>query len=209
MAPTTNYSKDLGDREPLAAMRESAARLASLATGWTVEQFERPYAPGKWTARQVITHLAHTELALGVRARMALAAPNYTAQPFDQDAWMSRETRISGPEAVSAFVAVSRLNAALFEALSDADRQVAMSHPEYGTITVDWIIHPGSASRSSGGRRPRSTRGARPSSRGCRSASACGSIPRRAIAPAAACRAGACPWLRFVTSLRSRRGGCA
>jgi hypothetical protein len=33
------------------------------------------------------------------------------------------------------------LNGALFEGLSSEERQVAMSHPEYGTITVDWIIH--------------------------------------------------------------------
>ena len=45
-----------------------------------------------------MTHLAQTELALGVRARMALATPTYTAQAFDQDAWIGRETRLSGAE---------------------------------------------------------------------------------------------------------------
>jgi len=141
MPPTTPYSQDLGDREPLAAMRENADRLRALTQGWSRERFERSYAPGKWTARQVLAHLAHTELALGVRARMALATPGYVAQPFDQDAWVARETGVSGPEAVAAWLAVSRLNAALFEALSPADRQTAMTHPEFGTITVDWIIH--------------------------------------------------------------------
>ena len=141
MPPITNYSKELGDREPLAAMRDSAARLAAMTQGWTPADYERRYAPGKWTARQVVTHLAQTELALGVRARMALATPNYTAQPFDQDVWLGRETRLGGAEAVAAFTAVSRMNVALFAALSPADREVAMTHPEYGSITVDWIIH--------------------------------------------------------------------
>jgi hypothetical protein len=141
MAPTTNYSRDLGDREPLAAMRDTVGRISALTKGWTADQFDRPYAPGKWTARQVVTHLAHTELALGVRARMALATPNYAAQPFDQDAWISRETRLTGPEAVTALVSLNRMNAALFESLSGTDRAVTMSHPEYGTISVDWIIH--------------------------------------------------------------------
>jgi hypothetical protein len=141
MPPATNYSKDLGDREPLAAMRDNAARLTALTRGWTASDFERPHAPGKWTARQVIVHLAQTELALGVRARMALATPNYMAQPFDQDIWLGRETRLAGAEAVAAFAAVSGINVALFEALSQADRERSMSHPEYGSITVDWIIH--------------------------------------------------------------------
>ena len=141
MPPTTNYSKDLGDREPLAAIRDSIERLPALTSRWTPTDFERPYAPGKWTARQVVVHLAQTELALGVRARMALATSNYSAQNFDQDAWLARETALSGRDAVVVFAAIARMNLALFEALSAADRETAMSHPEYGSISVDWIIY--------------------------------------------------------------------
>ena len=86
----------LGDLEPVAAMRRNADRVRALVGSWTPEQFERTYAPGKWTARQILTHLAHTEMALGTRARMALSTPNYTAQPFDQDRWVARESRSSG-----------------------------------------------------------------------------------------------------------------
>ena len=141
MAPITNYSRDLGDREPLAAMRDSIARLIALTRGWTADDFERPYAPGKWTARLVVIHLAQTELALGVRARMALATPNYTAQNFDQNIWLDREVALNGDDAMAALAAISRMNVALFETLSAADRETAMAHPEYGSITVDWIIH--------------------------------------------------------------------
>jgi hypothetical protein len=141
MALTTNYTKDLGDREPLAAMRDSVARLTALTRGWSAADFDRRYAAGKWTAREVMTHLAQTELALGVRARMALATPNYTAQSFDQDVWLGRETRLGGAAAVAALAAISAMNVALFESLSAADRETTMAHPEYGSITVDWIIY--------------------------------------------------------------------
>ena len=141
MTPVTNYSKDLGDREPLAAMSDSIARMIALTRGWSAGDFERPYAPGKWTARLVVIHLAQTELALGVRARMALATPNYTAQNFDQDIWLGRETALNGADAVAALAAINRMNVALFETLSPADRDTTMAHPEYGSITVDWIIY--------------------------------------------------------------------
>jgi hypothetical protein len=131
----------LGGREPLASMRDSAARLGALVGAWSPQQFERPYAPGKWTARQVMVHLAQTELALGVRARMALSTVGYAAQKFDQDAWVAREARVSGADAAAAFAAISHLNVMFFEGLSDAERQTPMAHPEYGSITVDWIIH--------------------------------------------------------------------
>jgi hypothetical protein len=141
MPPTTPYSQDLGDREPVATIGVTTDRIRAVTRGWTPAQFERTYAPGKWSARLVLIHLGQTELALGTRARMALSTPNYAAQPFDQDAWIARESAMSGADAVESFAAIARMNAALFGSLSPGDRQIALSHPEYGSLTVDWIIH--------------------------------------------------------------------
>ncbi|MQA31452.1 MAG: hypothetical protein GEU82_16725 [Luteitalea sp.] len=141
MAPVTPYSAALADRDPVTAMRESAERVRVLTAAWGPENFERSYAPGKWTARQILTHLAQTELALGTRARMALSTPGYVAQPFDPDAWMLREHSLSGRDGADAFVVLNRMNAAFYGALAPADRQTPLAHPEYGALTVDWIIH--------------------------------------------------------------------
>jgi DinB family protein len=143
MPPKTPYSDDLGNREPVAAIRDSLARVRSLTASWSARDFERSYAPGKWSARQILTHLAQSELAFGTRARMALAAPkrDYVAQPFDQDQWIARETALDGREALDALLAMSAMNAALYGSLSAADRAAAFSHPEYGALTIDWLIH--------------------------------------------------------------------
>jgi hypothetical protein len=153
MPPQTPYTKALDDREPVAAMRGTADRYRQLLAGWTPAQFERTTAPGKWTARQIVIHLAQTELALGNRARMALATPNYTAQAFNQDDWMAIESRLpaearsakagglTGAEAVDAFLALVTMNRAFFDGLSPAERATTLSHPEYGVLTVDWILH--------------------------------------------------------------------
>jgi hypothetical protein len=141
MAPTTPYTGDLANREPISAMRDTAARIRAVVGDWRPEEFERSYAPGKWTARQILTHLAQSEVALGYRARMALTTPGYTAQSFDQDVWMARESATSGHDALDAFLGLAAMNVALFASLSGADRAVALSHPEYGSLTVDWIIH--------------------------------------------------------------------
>ena len=140
-APTTPYTPDLGDRDPLSAIRDAVDRVRALMSGWTDDHFERSYGPGKWSARQILTHLAQTELAFGTRARMALSTPGYVAQAFDQDTWIDRDARLSGPQAVDAFVALARMNGLMFEGLSAADRATPFSHPEYGPLTVDWIIH--------------------------------------------------------------------
>jgi hypothetical protein len=141
MAPTTPYTGDLENREPIGAMRDTSARIHALAGAWSPAEFERSYAPGKWTARQILTHLAQSEIALGARARMALTTPGYTAQSFDQDVWMARESTTSGREALDAFLGIGAMNRTLFEALSAPDRETTLSHPEYGSLTVDWIVH--------------------------------------------------------------------
>ncbi len=143
MPPQTPYARDLRDRDPIAAIRESLARIRSLGAAWTPADFERSYAPGKWSARQILGHLAQAELAFGNRARMALAAPSqsYVAQPFDQNAWMARESALGGREALDALVSVGVMNLALYGSLTPADRGISFEHPEYGPITVDWLIH--------------------------------------------------------------------
>jgi hypothetical protein len=140
--PTSNpYSKDLGGQDPLVALRETPERIRSIVAAWSPADFDRSYAPGKWSARQILIHLAQSELALGNRARMALSTPNYAAQAFDQDKWIARDDRLSGKEALDAFLGVSVMNRALFASLSSADRAIPLTHPEYGELTVDWIIH--------------------------------------------------------------------
>ena len=139
--PVTWYSDDLGDRDPVAAMVETCDRFRALMRDWPAARFERSYAPGKWTARQILTHLAQTEIALGYRIRMALAEPDYAAQNFSQDHWLSRESALAASDALDALLALNRMNRALCASLSDADRAVGLTHPEYGALTVDWIIH--------------------------------------------------------------------
>src|SRR3954452_6254031 len=131
MAPQTPYTTDLAGRDPLGAMRDTIARIRALVSGWRPDQFERTYAPGKWTARQILTHLAQSEIALGCRARMALTTPAYTAQPFDQDTWMARESATSGHDALDAFLGTAAMNVGLFASLSHADCAITLSHPEY------------------------------------------------------------------------------
>lgn len=141
MPPTTPYSTDLGTREPLAAIRDTTERVRALTSAWSPAHFERCYAPGKWTARQLLIHLAQSEIALGNRARMGVSSPNYAAQAFDQDKWMAKESSVGGREALDAFLALAAMNRSFFEGLSSADRAAALTHPEYGTLTVDWILH--------------------------------------------------------------------
>jgi hypothetical protein len=137
---TNPYESDLAGRDAIEAMRETPGRIQAIVASMPPGALARSYAPGKWTGAQLLVHLAQAELALTVRARMALSQPAYMAQPFDQDRWLAREADVDGPTALSAYLALRQLNMRLFERLTAADRQTRFQHPEHGDLTVDWLL---------------------------------------------------------------------
>jgi hypothetical protein len=139
--PVANpYAEDLGNRIPLDALGDTAERIRRLVEPWSADAFERSYAPGKWSARQILVHLAQTELALTTRARFALSQPGYTAQPFSQDDWMSIDGSADARTALAAYTSLRSLNLAMWRSLTPEQIARGFTHPEYGDLTVGWIM---------------------------------------------------------------------
>ena len=134
------YEQDLGGRVPLDALADTPERIRQLVERWRDDQFERSYAPGKWTARQVLVHLAQIELALGTRSRFALTQADYTVQPFSQDDWIALEGTVDAGTALAAYVSMRRMNLAMWRPLTPEQLNRPFAHPEYGEITVAWTM---------------------------------------------------------------------
>lgn len=130
----------LGERPVVESMEETAKRIGKLAGSLDPAALERAYAPGKWTARQILAHLADCELAIGFRLRQALAEENHRAQPFDQDRWAARYPGLDGALAARAFVALRGWNLALIRSLGPRDLERPYVHGERGPETVGLIV---------------------------------------------------------------------
>ena len=133
------YAADLGDLDPITALARTPQQIRRIVDGWTDEQFERTYAPGKWSARKILVHLAQTEQALGTRVRYALSADGYQAQSFDQDQWMNADSTADARTALDAYTSVRKMNMAMWRGLSDAQRERPFTHPEFGSLSVAWV----------------------------------------------------------------------
>jgi uncharacterized damage-inducible protein DinB len=133
------YAADLGDLDPFKALGETPLQIRALVEHWSDADFEASYAPGKWSARQILAHLAQTELALSTRVRFALTTPGYQAQPFDQDQWMPLDERMDARTALEAYTALRRMNLSMWHGLSNAQRSRSFTHPEYGQLDVVWV----------------------------------------------------------------------
>lgn len=71
----------------IAALHASRTRILALFADAHAPWLDRAYAPGKWTARQVLFHIADTESVILDRVRRSLADHKPLLWSFDQDDW--------------------------------------------------------------------------------------------------------------------------
>lgn len=97
-------------------------------------------APGKWSAREIVCHLADCEMAFAFRLRQTLAEDHHVIQPFDQEKWAGNYSAYSLEQALTAFSAARNWNLALLRSLSPAVHSKAVTHPERGAMTFYVIV---------------------------------------------------------------------
>ena len=130
----------LGDKDPIEVLQVTPLRIEQLIQEFIPEDYLRSYAPGKWSAREILAHLADVELAHGFRLRQTLAADEPVLQPFDQDIWAQRYRRADPSLAVACFSGVRSWNLALLTTL-DLDGWLKEAyHPERGMVSMDVMV---------------------------------------------------------------------
>jgi hypothetical protein len=135
MSKLNPYQDFLDDRPVDAILMSTAEAIrAMLEQMGDAEASTRP-APGKWSAAEIVSHLADCELVFGFRLRQTLAENNPTIQPFDQDNWAKAYNGIPADEAIEAFSAMREWNLRLIETSLPAAGNRKMTHPERGTMT--------------------------------------------------------------------------
>jgi uncharacterized damage-inducible protein DinB len=133
------YAKFLGDRDPLEVIAETPAELNSLLERVPDDQIELSAPGAKWTAREIVAHLADCELVFSFRLRQALAEDHPVIQPFDQEKWSARYANLDIDAALDLFESARTWNLLLLDEVSDEERQRGTAHPERGTMTL-WTI---------------------------------------------------------------------
>lgn len=134
------YAGHLGEQAPLDVISGTPRRLAQLVETIGGERLETRPAPGKWSARDILCHLADCELVFGFRLRQSLAEDHHVIQPFDQDRWAGSYGTYDARAAVATFSAVRVWNIALIRSAGPADLVKLVTHPERGTMTFQTVV---------------------------------------------------------------------
>ena len=109
--------------------------------GITDKELDARPAPGKWSAREIVHHLADSEMASAIRLRRLIAEDLPVIQGYDQDEY-ARRLYYQRPiqASLDAFRAARETTAQLLERMTEAEWAREGTHSESGRYTVErWL----------------------------------------------------------------------
>ena len=134
------YASHLGMQDPFEVIAATARKLEQVSEALGPDGLKESLAPGKWSEREILCHLADCEIAFAFRLRQALAEDRHVIQLFDQDKWAGTYAAYQTGEALAAFAATRRWNLTLIGSVSPAAHSKPLHHPERGDITFQTLI---------------------------------------------------------------------
>lgn len=134
------YASFLDNRDPVSVIASTSSELARIVQSIPADRLIAAPAPGKWSARDIVAHLADTEIVFAYRLRQALAEDHHVIQPFDQDMWSKGYESCDAASAVAVFSTVRSWNLILIGQMSAEDLARPVTHPERGTMTIRTVV---------------------------------------------------------------------
>jgi DinB superfamily len=128
--------------ELIAKYKDGYTEVARNLEAFPAEALALRPIPGKWSAREIVHHLADSETVSGIRLKRLLAEDQPLIQGYDQEAYAVRlnyNAREIGP-ALEAFRSARANTAQLLDSMSEEDWQRQGTHSESGPYSVeDWL----------------------------------------------------------------------
>ena len=115
--------------------------IVDALAGITPAEMEAREAPGEWCPREIVHHLADSEMTSAIRLRLLIAQDNPTLVGYDQEAFVANlyPERPIEPS-LAAFGAARACTAPILRQLTEEQWQRAGTHTESGHYTVtDWL----------------------------------------------------------------------
>jgi len=106
------------------------------------ETLDRRPAPGEWSAREIVHHLADSETMSAIRLRRLLTEDNPVIEGYDENAWAQRLHYAARPVAASLELVrtVRAASGELLSHLAPEDWERSGTHSESGPYSVQtWL----------------------------------------------------------------------
>jgi hypothetical protein len=128
--------------DTLERFRRGPELLAVVLTGVFGEETDFTAAPGKWSIRQIVAHLADSEMVGAHRFRKVIAEERPALEAFDQDAWACNldYARKQPKNSLESFRRVRAENYELLKSVPEAAFEREGVHSERGPVSLRQLL---------------------------------------------------------------------
>jgi hypothetical protein len=133
---------DRETRKRLIDQYKDGYRVVTEALGGATDlELDARVAPGKWSPREIVHHLADSEMTSAIRLRLLVATERPQIVGYDQDEFARRLYYDRPIEAsLEAFRAARRTTSEILDRLTDAEWTREGTHSEVGHYSVEiWL----------------------------------------------------------------------
>lgn len=112
-------------------------KLREVLKDATEEDYEKTYREGAWNVRQLVHHIADSQLNMYQRLRLALTDDFPTVPPFDEEKWaVLPDTKLPAEISIQMLEALNIRIVELGKSLKEEDLNKGFIHKENGKIMV-------------------------------------------------------------------------
>lgn len=112
-------------------------RLRETVDSLSDEELSRTYREGSWTVRQLVHHIADSQLNMYQRLKLALTDENPTVPAFDEEKWaIQPDTKLPVESSIKMLEGINERIVSLGYSLTEEQLDRAFTHQINGIITV-------------------------------------------------------------------------
>lgn len=112
-------------------------RLRENVDSLSDDELSKTYRDGSWTVRQLVHHIADSQLNMYQRLKLALTDENPTVPAFDQEKWaIQPDTKLPIESSIKMLEGINERIVSLGYSLTEEQLDRAFTHQENGKITA-------------------------------------------------------------------------
>lgn len=121
----------------LSEIQTYTKRLRDTVDSLSDEQLKKTYREGSWNVRQLVHHIADSQLNMYQRLKLALTDDNPTVPAFDQDKWaIQPDTELPVESSIKMLEGINERIVALGNSLTEEQLTRTFTHAVNGEVSV-------------------------------------------------------------------------
>jgi uncharacterized damage-inducible protein DinB len=135
--PVLNKVTEGNIQEWLKQIETYTVRLREIVDSLSDDELSKTYRDGSWTVRQLVHHIADSQLTMYQRLKLALTDENPTVPAFDEEKWaIQPDTKLPVESSIKMLEGINERIVSLGGRLTEEQLNRVFTHQINGRITV-------------------------------------------------------------------------